>query len=946
MKNKLILLCISIFIVYNFAISQVADWPKITSETRPWARWWWHGNAVNENDIAYCIRQYQKAGLGGLELTPIYGVRGYESQFINYLSPKWVENLLFTLKEASKYDIIIDMATGTGWPFGGPWIDDQHACKYLTYKIFKLSENEKLNENLNFVQKPILRTIGKKLKIEDVKYPITLNDNLQEIAFDQVRYPVNLPIIAVVGFSDKGEFINLTKFLNNENYLEWMAPKGNWTIYALYQGWHGKMVERAAPGGEGNVIDHFSKEAINFYLSKFDTAFKDKDLSNLRAFFNDSYEVDDAIGESNWTPDFLQEFEKRKGYSLLKYLPALFQHDTLNKLNVYVLQDYRQVISDLLLEKFTLQWKNWANSKNKIIRNQAHGSPANLLDLYSASDIPETEGTDIFGIKLASSAANVDGKKLSSCEAATWLDEHFKSTLEKLKENIDNYFLGGINHIIYHGIPYSPRNENWPGWLFYASVHLGPTNTFFKHFAALNNYVTRAQSFLQNSLSDNEILVYYPFYDYISIPGKSLLTHFKNELPRDILPEFIETIENLKNYGYDFDYISDKQIQDLRYENNNIITGGNNKYKIVLIPYTQFMPVATLEKIINLSQKGATVIFIKSLPYDIPGLSNRIEHYEKFKTIINNIKFKDYDNYKIANIEKGSIYLINKIEDLKYFTFIKKEILPKYGIKFLRKKDNNSTIYLIKNCSDKNIDNWIQFATSGKTVVIYNPLKNIKGKAKTKKIHKDNQLVYLQIEPNETLIVRFFANKISSEKKYVYYKKLYNEYEIKGNWKIEFIEGGPQLPESINTEELKSWTDFNEQCKYFSGIVKYTITFKKPIINSDAYIIEFERIAESANIVLNNIPIDTIFNKPYKTIIKKELIKDENKLEIYVANLMANRIIFMDKNNINYKKFYNINFPARFRENVGEDGLFTTKHWQPFESGIIGKIRIIPVKIE
>lgn len=943
MKKNFIFILLLYLFLFSCSTEKITNWPKITPETKPWTRWWWHGNAVNEKDLSYCLKEYKKAGIGGLELTPIYGVKGYESQFIQYLSEKWVEKFIYTLNEAKKNDLILDMATGTGWPFGGPWINDIHSCKYFTYQIFKLKEGDTLPDKLDFVQKPIIRTVGKKLKIEEVKYPITENENLQEIAFDQVRYPIKLPIIAVIGYSEDGKWIDLTKYVTDDNKLNWSPDKGNWEIYVLYQGWHGKMVERAAPGGEGNVIDHFSEEAIKFYLSKFDSAFNGKDLSNLRAFFNDSYEVDDAVGESNWTPNFLDEFKKRKGYNLLQYIPALLQNDTTNKKNIYVLQDYREVISDLLLEKFTLNWKEWANNKNKIIRNQAHGSPANILDLYAASDIPETEGTDIFGIKLASSVANVEGKRLSSCEASTWLDEHFKSTLEKVKDNLDNYFLGGINHIVYHGIPYSPENEDWPGWLFYAAVHFGPTNTFFKHFPALNNYVTRIQSFLQNSTTDNEILLYYPFYDYISIPGRSLLMHFKNELPTNVLSNFVETIESLKLKGYDFDYITDKQIKNLTYKNNYILTNGGTKYKIIFIPEVHFMPVETLEKIINLAKEGANIVFLKQLPIDIPGLSNRKESLDKFSLLTKNLNFETYPTFKVARLNKGNIFIINDTKELEIFKNLKKESLVDYNIKFLRKIDSVSTIYLVKNFSDKRIESWINFAANGRTVLIYNPLKNTKGKAYTKK-QNGKKFVFLQLEPNETLIVRIFKKKIVNVPFYQYYKKNDPEIEIKGKWQIEFIEGGPLIPETIYTEELKSWTEYNKECEYFSGTVKYTINFKKPETDCDAYLLEFDRIAESANIFINGIPIDTIFNKPYKTIIKKELLKDDNLLEIYVCNLMANRIIYMDKNKINYKKFYNVNFPARLRENIGEDGLFTAKNWLPFESGIIGKIRISPLK--
>jgi hypothetical protein len=95
------------------------------------------------------------------------------------------------------------------------------------------------------------------------------------------------------------------------------------------------------------------------------------------------------------------------------------------------------------LEKFTIPWREWAKAKGKIVRNQSHGSPANILDLYGAVGIPETEGTEILRFKVSASAANVLGKPLVAAEAATWLDEHFKSGLRDVKASVDKYFLGG-----------------------------------------------------------------------------------------------------------------------------------------------------------------------------------------------------------------------------------------------------------------------------------------------------------------------------------------------------------------------------------------------------------------------------------------------------------------------------------------------------------------------
>ncbi len=60
-----------------------------------------------------------------------------------------------------------------------------------------------------------------------------------------------------MAYSNDGKAIDLTAQVDAKGKLNWKAPAGNWTVYALFMGWHGKMVERAAPGAEGNAIDHF-----------------------------------------------------------------------------------------------------------------------------------------------------------------------------------------------------------------------------------------------------------------------------------------------------------------------------------------------------------------------------------------------------------------------------------------------------------------------------------------------------------------------------------------------------------------------------------------------------------------------------------------------------------------------------------------------------------------
>src|SRR5687767_11187116 len=98
-------------------------WPTVGNVQKPWTRWWWPGNAVDKANLTRQLEQIAAAGFGGVEVTPIYGVRGAEDREVEFLSPKYIELLAHAAAEAKRLGMQLDMATGTGWPFGGPWVE-------------------------------------------------------------------------------------------------------------------------------------------------------------------------------------------------------------------------------------------------------------------------------------------------------------------------------------------------------------------------------------------------------------------------------------------------------------------------------------------------------------------------------------------------------------------------------------------------------------------------------------------------------------------------------------------------------------------------------------------------------------------------------------------------------------------------------------------------------
>ncbi|HEY6955478.1 MAG TPA: glycosyl hydrolase [Flavisolibacter sp.] len=944
MLKKLVFVLVLVYSSF-FSFSQL-QWPSITTTTKPWTRWWWEGSAVTKKNLTWNLEQFQKAGLGGVEITPIYGVHGYEQSFIKFLSPGWIEVFLHTLNESKRLGLGVDLANATGWPFGGPWVKDEDASKTIYYKTYTVIGGGQLKDLVEYQQEALVRTANNKpASVDTIQQPVSANSNLQSLALDQIVFPGKLPLQTLMAYGDKGEVIDLTSKVDHTGKLQWTAPAGKWTLYALFLGLHGKMVERAAPGGEGYAIDHFSSKAAKDYFKRFDEAFQGKDISYLRAFFNDSYEVDDARGQANWTPDFFQEFKKRRGYDLKANLPALFGNDGADK-NARVLYDYRSTIDELLLEHFTQQWKKWGATKGAMVRNQSHGSPANTLDLYDAVDIPETEGTDILRFKFATSAANVGGKPLASSESCTWLNEHFLSSWGDVKKAIDLYFLGGVNHIFYHGSEYSPKDAPWPGWLFYAAVHFQPTNPQWKDFGTLNNYITRVQSFLQKGRPDNDVLLYYPLVDRYSEPGRDLLQHFDGMEKNFEGTNFEHVSKWMLEKGYGFDFFSDRQLKKFKVSGSSIQTGGNS-YRVILLPANKLISTESLSRLVDLAKAGATVLVYKNLPTDVPGWNDLAQRRKQFQSLHSQLSFNKEGKLKKANIGKGVFLVGDDMSALMDAARVRNENVSGKGLSFIRRKSAEGTVYFIDNRSDKPFDDWVSLNAKSKAVALFDPMFGKSGLAKWRKRGDDIE-VRLQLQPYESVIVQTYnMSKNAAEFKYTRRSGEALPVSVDKKIKLQFISGGPKLPTSDTVvNNLVSWTELNDAGKNFSGVARYSISFEKPKDSSKAFLLDLGRVHETAEVQLSGKKLATLIGPNFQVVIPAAELKQNNDLVIIVANLMANRISYMDRNNLPWKIFYNTNMPARKRENVGKNGLFDASSWKPLPSGLLGPVTLTPISYE
>jgi hypothetical protein len=816
---------ITCLICSGITICQAQTWPTPSPEAKAGTRLWWLGSAVDKTNLQWNLSEYARAGIGAVEITPLYGVQGNDKNNIDFLSPRWMQALKDVQDISKPLGIEVDMNCGTGWPFGGPQVSlEQAACK----AIFKDS------------------------------------------------------------------------IVNGKN------------IYRVEIGRTKQKVKRAAPGGEGWVVDHFDREAVRNYLERFDKAFAESGVSYPHTFFNDSYEVYRA----NWTPTLFDEFQKRRGYDLRQHLPELLGDvDDGNQ----VLADYRETLSDLLYENFTQQWVEWAHRHGVKVRNQAHGSPANLLDLYGAVDIPEIEGfglsefgikglrtdpgmtrknfSDVSMLKYAPSAAHVMGKPLTSSETFTWLTEHFRTSLSQMKPDLDLMFTCGVNHVYFHGTCYSPKDDPWPGWKFYASIDMSPTNSIWRDAPYLMQYIERCQSFLQLGEPDNDFLVYLPVRDMWRIRGprndddkqasknrrggEDLLMQFDIHTMDEKAPQFIRSILTIDSLGYDCDYISDRQLAKVRIENGMLVTEGGTRYRALIVP------------------SGTTV------DKRLKALLTPLQAY-----VINGEKPQAMARYAKAEAMKSELHL-----------------------RAIRRKTTDSWHYFMANLTPNDVSSSVALTVPCKSATWYDPMT---GDITPAVITNGKVCINLRSGESRILKTSTTSNDSSTNPTSLTCSTNFSEaLPITGPWTLTFTEEAPKVNETFHLNQLQTWETLSPEAAITMGTGVYTTTFR--LTKQQArqhWMLDLGDVRESARVYLNGRFLGCAWAVPFVLDCRDALQKGKNELRIEVTNLPANRIADLDRKGVKWRKMNEINVVDINYKKTTYEG------WTPVKSGLNSEVRL------
>ena len=732
-------------------------------DCRPHTRWWWMGSAVTKEEITWELEEMFKKGIGGVEQISMQPV--YEKGNLAYLSNEYLEMVKHTVQDAKRLGMNVSFNFGgPGWIIGGDWVPEEERSKCLVPTWIDLEGPQTYSGSLP----KKLQSIGES-HWDVPTSDITEQDPLLAVMAGQI----------VEEKIDPASFVFLTANLVRHDVI-WEVPPGKWRLMAFW-------LKRT---GHGNTVDHFSKSAMKRYCGhlggKFKEAIGEEFGKTVDSFFCDSFEVAFAPGGIYWSDNLIEEFEKRQGYDLMPYLPAIWWD--IGDLTPKVRYDVNEFLHRIGLEAFFGTFLDWCKSHGIEGRIQPYGFSTDIIEGAGRTHIPEMEvtagekdavpwfDTRIGPKKLVSSGAHLYGRDIVTTEAYTYLHwEPYRATLEELKIATDVFFRTGANKIYNHGYSYSPERDVAPGRGFYAAIRISHPNTWWEYYPHLSEYIARCCYLLRQGRFTADVAVYSPL-------ANQWTKHTLNARRWNRDFDWGELGNLLVANGYDFDLVNDDVLQNHAKVIDGMIRIRENAYKFLILPNIEAIPLETFQFIEGYVRRGGIVIALERVPESSVGMVNHEETDEEVKAISkrlfrqprgrNGTGLHDYDGgrtYQIKRVLDRSDVLYRRSSALDPFLkTLREHLAPDFGIDFVReglrenggltfvhRKTNSSDLYFVTNIQDRPSEVPVTFRVNDAVPWEWNPYDGSRSRIYQYRVGGSGIEIPLLLAPYESTFVVF-----------------------------------------------------------------------------------------------------------------------------------------------------------------------------------------------
>lgn len=621
---------------------------------RPFVRWWWNGDKVNADELRRELHLLKDAGIGGVEINPVGFPGGADDlgiPSISWLSEEWINMLKVAFDQASKLDMTCDLIVGSGWPFGGEFLEGDERGQVMVIGVEKVTGPQEYTTSVFSLLKEADPAISKPYS-------------------GRIPHLISLQLVPdPVGSLD--QVIDLSDKINEKEAFTVQIPEGKYALYALVRIDSFGAVISGAPGAQGPTLNHLDSTAVKKYLNHMSDAIQAQlgPLAQyIRSLFTDSMELEGA----NWSSDFAAEFKKRRGYDIMPYLQyTMFKTGGMGNVldyhyGVEMTPKFKEMIdrmrydveltkAEMFRDRFTIPYTNWCRQLGVKSRAQAYGRGFFPLESGMYYDIPEGESWTTNWLqhrigeemsneeyragraytmvnKYITSAAHLTGKRLISAEEMTNTYRVFNATPEFLKIGSDQNAQVGITHSVWHGFNYSPPEAPFPGWVRYGSYY-SEKNNWWRYFNCLNTHRARVASQLQNADMYADIAILMPVSDMWTTMG------MQNEpFPSSINKPYQSLVwEAMNKNGNGTDYISEPLICASTIS-DGMLHYGPRSYKNLFLVGVESMNPETLAKLYEFAQQGGRIFCVETVPCKSLGWNNHEERDAEVKAWIEKLQ--------------------------------------------------------------------------------------------------------------------------------------------------------------------------------------------------------------------------------------------------------------------------------------------------------------------
>lgn len=707
------------------------------------------------------------------------------------------------------------------------------------------------------------------------------------LAQDYYALAGNLPEVAGIA---PGKVIDITGKMRVDGTLEWTPPKGQWRLLRFGYSLLGTINHPATAEATGLEVDKFDGPAVRRYLEHYLGMYKTASGGligdrGVRALLTDSIEV----GAANWTPQMIAQFRRLRGYDPTRWLPALAGIVIDSRADSErFLYDFRRTLADLMASEHYGTIATVAHEHGLKVYGEAledhRPSLGDDMAMRKYSDVPmaalwtyrREEGPKpsyLADMKGAASVAHIYGQNLVAAESMTALMAPWAFAPNDLKRVIDLAFVTGVNRPVVHTSIHVPVDDKQPGLsLFIFGQYFNRQETWAELARPWVDYIARNSFMLQQGRNVADVGYFYG-----------------EEAPLTGLYGDKAVADAPIVYAYDF-VNADALSAALQNDGGDLVAPGGARYRALYLGgSSRKMTLATLRKLAELVEGGATVIGLK--PEGNPGLTDAAE-----AAVWSALAATLWSADPVTRVGRGQVLASTDVEASLASIGITPDFRYTGGgegadIPFVHRQLSDGESYFLVNRKDRTETIEAYFRVTGKAPELWDAQTG-QTRSISYRIEDGVTVVPLTLAVDDSvhIVFRKPANAQSLTAPAATKTTLA---QIEGPWSVAF-QTGRGAPATVQLAKLAPLDESAEPgIRYFSGVATYTRDISAPAgwNKGEPLWLDLGEVRDLAEILVNGKSAGHVWRAPYRLNIGAMMKAGRNRIDVRVANLWVNRLI-------------------------------------------------------